>query len=180
MPKTDRPRSHFPSPDRALRARGAPSSRRSSPSAVNAAPEVLASPRWHDGPAVNRATFYRHFEDLGDIQERGLGIALEEIAAPFVAAPSLGEPGWASAAEPRVVAFFEIVRTRGALFTTSSGNAVGSILAERAVGFLETFLFDARLATLDAAAMTLPPRLAARALASTLARLRRMAHRPPR
>jgi len=115
---------------------------------------------------VNRATFYRHFEDGGDLADRGIDFLLAELGRAIDAARPEGDTA-ISRVEARVAAFFEAMRagrsTLGPLFS----GAAGKDLHDKAEAFVETYLLERRLAELDPSSLGLPPDLAARALAST-------------
>lgn len=107
---------------------------------------------------VNRATFYRHFEGLEDLRDRGVAMALAEIVGSLPSLPAEFGIDWTTLAESRVRRFFELVLEHadflGPIF---EGRAGGSVQI-KAREFLEGFIFSERIEK-QAAAWSLPPSL---------------------
>jgi AcrR family transcriptional regulator len=117
---------------------------------------------------LNRATFYRHFESVGDLRDRGLPLFFAELAQGFPGDELGMEPGWKEAAEARVSKLFEIVLSRHDLFLPFAAQNPGSEAWTQALLFLEAFLRDERLGAATSR-LRVPASLAARSIASLLA-----------
>jgi AcrR family transcriptional regulator len=114
---------------------------------------------------VNRATFYRHFEGLEDLGDRGVAIALAEIVGSLPSLPAEFGMDWTALAESRVRRFFELVLEHAEfLRPIFEGRAGGSVQTKARV-FLEGFVLSERIEK-PATAWSLPPSLMTAALSA--------------
>jgi AcrR family transcriptional regulator len=116
---------------------------------------------------VNKATFYRHFEDRADLLDRGLEGFFAEIGERID--PATVEEGrtWESMAR-RIEDLFGLVEEHARLLRPILSGAGGSILRRKAEAFLEDYLQARRVARLAHPGQTfaLPRDAIPRALAS--------------
>lgn len=110
---------------------------------------------------LNRATFYRHFEDEADLRSRGIPLVLAEIAEAFPSEDSVADSNWEEAARERVRRLFELLASHPDFFAPLLSQQAGS--AGQVTAFLEGFLLDKRLLP-SSRRLALPPALGARAL----------------
>jgi AcrR family transcriptional regulator len=110
---------------------------------------------------LNRATFYRHFEDEADLRSRGIPLVLAEIAEGFPNKDSVADSNWEKAARERVRRLFELLVSHPGFFGPLLSQQAGT--AGQVTAFLEGFLLDKRLLP-SSQRLALPPALGARAL----------------
>jgi AcrR family transcriptional regulator len=114
---------------------------------------------------INRATFYRHFEDKDDLVERGLDLILEEAAAAVEAADDPSAP-FEERVSRRAAVFFERVRSSESLFRALVSGPARGVFADKLENLIAAFFADRRLPRL--AGTGSPGGLASRALAAAL------------
>lgn len=116
---------------------------------------------------VNRTTFYRHFEDKGDILERGIGMLLGEIFREIgESADGVSSPG--ARIKARITRFFEIARERSGLFALLASGRAGTALSGKAQERIDEFMMSDRLGPVGQERLALPLPLASKAFASLL------------
>lgn len=114
---------------------------------------------------VNRATFYRYFENLEDFRGRGFVMFLDAIASDFpVEAPQAGSE-WRESAIARFERLIRLVRSHAAFFRMIMTGAGGMGIFKQAEEFLTSFFLNDRIlpASDD---YRLPGQLAARCVVS--------------
>jgi AcrR family transcriptional regulator len=116
---------------------------------------------------VNRATFYRHFEDKLDLVERGTGLLFASLFDEIEAAAPAG-----STVRDRIVArvtrFFEIVRDRSNVFHPLISGGAGRVLFKKMSMFVEDLFLEKRLKKVGTGMTLLPLDFTARILTSLL------------
>lgn len=122
---------------------------------------------------VNRATFYRHFEDKEDLAERGLGLYLGELLAE-IDPESVGrvrtgsrpadDSGPRERIRARVERFFRVLQDNASLFRPLLSGRAGSRVFLGIEEYFSAYLRESRLARLSGIRLSLPEPLAARAL----------------
>jgi AcrR family transcriptional regulator len=116
---------------------------------------------------VNRATFYRHFEDKADLLDRGL----ESLLASLGDRIDEGMDGVTDSPERitrRVERIFTILAERRAFFLRLLIDAAGPAFRKRVEGFFERYLVERRIERFsdEAQAFSIPRPLLPRAIAS--------------
>ncbi len=119
------------------------------------------------GAGIDRATFYRHFEDKTDLMERGVERLLASVFREIdESPPPHADPAGRILA--RMTRFFEIAREREELFRNLASGSAGPMLSKKTEDFVVRFLKERRLGAIERQELTLPLSLASRALASLL------------
>ncbi len=116
---------------------------------------------------VNRATFYRHFEDRTDLLDRGLEGFFAEIG-DRIDPPTVEEGRTSESAARRIELLFELIEGRANLMRLVLSGSAGAALRARAESFCETYIEARRVARLSRPdeRYTLPRAALPRALAS--------------
>jgi AcrR family transcriptional regulator len=122
---------------------------------------------------VNRATFYRHFEDKEDLAERGLGLYLGELLAEIDPGSAYrthqlslppNDPDPRDRIRARVERFFQVLQDKASLFRPLLAGRGGSRIFLGIEEYFSAYLRESRLVRLSGVRLTLPEPLAARAL----------------
>ncbi len=114
---------------------------------------------------INRATFYRHFEDMADLQSRGLDGILEEIGDEVDAGyDAAGDDRESSVA--RIQSALSVLGARREAFLTLTSGAAGAAFLRRAEAYLETYIRDRRVAHTPGKALSVPREIVPQAIAS--------------
>jgi AcrR family transcriptional regulator len=116
---------------------------------------------------VNRATFYRHFEDKSDLLERGLESLLAEIG-DRIDPPSVEEGRRPESVKRRIELLFELVEEKAGLFGLLLSGTASPALRDKVEAFCESYIEARRLARLSSPdeSFSLPREAIPRALAS--------------
>jgi AcrR family transcriptional regulator len=99
---------------------------------------------------VNKATFYRHFEDRADLLERGLDGFFARIGESIDPA-TVEEGRTAGSAARRIAMLFRIIGENARLLRPILSGAAGSILRRKAETFCEGYIEARRLERLSPA-----------------------------
>jgi AcrR family transcriptional regulator len=96
---------------------------------------------------VNRATFYRHYEDRADLLDRGLEAMFADIGER-IDPPSVEEGRTRDSAQRRIELLFELVEKRAGIVRPIMSGEAGAELRAKALDYCETYLADRRLSRL--------------------------------
>jgi len=122
---------------------------------------------------VNRATFYRHFEDRDDMAERGLGIYLGELLVGIESESGFRNLGQADGVDPRdpgqrilarVERFFSLLEERAAILRPLLSGRAGFRVFLGIEAYVSTFLRESRLDRLQGVELSIPEPFATRTL----------------
>lgn len=116
---------------------------------------------------VNRATFYRHFEDKADLIERGIDQLLATVFSEIDSVAPVGSDE-SDRIIRRITRFFEIIHDRSSLFRNLMTGNGHSVISEKSESFVVRFLSENRLSVAGEEALTMPLPLASRVLTAML------------
>ncbi len=116
---------------------------------------------------VNKATFYRHFEDRADLVDRGLEGFFAKIG-DRIDPPTVEEGRTVESAVRRIAMLFEFIEESSKLLRPVLSGAAGSILRRKAESFIEGYIEARRVVRLSKPEerFSLPREAIPRALAS--------------
>jgi AcrR family transcriptional regulator len=114
---------------------------------------------------INRATFYRHFEDIEDLQSRGFEGILEEIGNGADASYDAAGDDRESAVN-RIRSVLTVLGGRREAFLTLINGAAGPAFLRRAEAYLEGYIRDRRVIHVPGRALSVPPEIVPRAISS--------------
>jgi len=116
---------------------------------------------------INKATFYRHFEDKADLLERGVEGFFARIGDGLDPAPE-EEGRTAASAMQRILGLFERIEEHARLLRPVLSGAAGSRLRKKAEDFFEEYIRTRRVLrlALPGSRYTIPRDMIPRALTS--------------
>ncbi len=97
---------------------------------------------------VNKATFYRHFEDRADLLDRGLDAFFAEIGNRVDPA-TVEEGRTAESTVRRIETFFELVEEHAKLLKPVLSGSAGAQLRKKAESFYEEYIRERRMVRLS-------------------------------